>query len=167
VVAAIDIDSPGRHAAMVQKLNLSYPMLSDPDRSLAIAPFGLSDPEDARRLAIPATVVIGPDGDEVLRLVSRDYADRPLEDEALEVVRGLGLDSVEQPLPTPGVPEPDPTAMPFNDLRIYFRGAKFGARAMGFRTGAADEAQLFGELMDHYMEDLTTMFRIIRARGSG
>jgi hypothetical protein len=33
---------------------------------------------------------------------------------------------------------------------------------MGMRTGAMDEADLFGSLMDHYMEDMTTMYRIIR-----
>jgi hypothetical protein len=30
------------------------------------------------------------------------------------------------------------------------------------RTGAAEEANLFGSLMDHYMEDMATMYRIIR-----
>jgi len=29
------------------------------------------------------------------------------------------------------------------------------------------EAKLFGDLMDHYMEDVVTMFRIIRDRDSG
>jgi hypothetical protein len=167
VVVAIDVDSPGRHAAMIEKLNLPFPMLSDPDRSLAIGPYELVDTQDARELATPATVLIGPDGNEVMRLVSRDYADRPLKDAALEALQGLGLDSVEQRHPTPGSPEPGPAAMPFRDLRTYFRGAKFGSRAMGFRTGAMDEADLFGALMDHYSENVTTMYRIIRDRNSG
>ena len=162
VVAAIDVDSPGQHAAMIEKLNLPFPMLSDPDRNDSIGPLGLLNEDDPRGLAIPATVLIGPEGDEVMRLLSRDYADRPLEDVVLDALKRLDLAPVEQPPLAPGVAEPGPFAMPFGDLRTYFRGAKFGSKAMGMRTGAMDEADLFGSLMDHYMEDMTTMYRIIR-----
>ncbi len=164
VVAAIDVDDPGRHAAMVEKLNLPFPMLSDPDRSLSIAPFDLVDEDDRRDLAIPATIVIGPDGAEIWRSVSRDYADRPVEDEALDVVKALWLDPVSQPAPTPGEPDPSPTAMPFTDMRSYFRGAKGAALAMARRfPDSKVEAQRYAELMDRYMEDVTAMYRIKRA----
>jgi hypothetical protein len=162
VVVAIDVDSPGQHAAMIEKLNLPFPMLSDPDRDLSIAPFGLMNEDDPRGLAITATVLIGPEGDEAMRLVSRDFADRPFEDAVLHALQRLDLASVEQPPPTLGIPEPGPRAMPFNDLRTYFRGAKFGSKAIGMRTGAVEEANLFGSLMDHYMKDMATMYRIIR-----
>jgi hypothetical protein len=162
VVAAIDVDSPGQHAAMVEKLNLPFPLLSDPERNLAIGPYDLMDTVDQRNIAIPATVLVGPKGDEVSRSVSRDYADRPFEDAALESLRELGLDPGTQPRPTPGKPEPGPAAMPFGALRIYFRGAKFGSKAMGLRTGAMDEANRFGLLMDHYIEDMRTMYKIKR-----
>jgi len=164
VVVAIDVDSPGQHAAMVEKLNLPFPMLSDPDRNGAFGPYGLKNPDDPRGLAIPAVVVIGPEGDEVMRIVSRDFADRPFEDAALEAVRALGLAPVRQPPPTPGTPEPGPGAMPFTDLVTYFRGAKFAAKAIGMRTGASDEAERFGALMDHYIEDVKAMYRIMRDR---
>jgi len=166
VVAAVDVDSVGQHAAMVDKLNLPFPFLSDPDRSLAIGPFDLMNTEDPRDLALPATIVIGPDGDEVLRIVSRDFADRPMEEAALEAVQALGLGPVQQPPPNPGTPDPGPRAMPFSDMRTYFRGAKFGATAMGLRTGDKAEAKVFSDLMDHYMEDVVSMFRIIRDRNS-
>jgi hypothetical protein len=149
---------------MIEKLNLPYPMLSDPDRDLAIGPYDLMNTTDPRKLAIPATIVIDPSGDEALRLVSRDFADRPLEDVALDVVRSLGLGAVSQPAPSPGVPEPGSRAMPFGELRTYFRGAKFGAMALGLRSGTMDEAGRFGALMDHYMEDVTAMYRIVRER---
>ena len=45
---------------MVDKLNLPFPILSDPDRSLSIEPYRLLNTEDPRGLAIPATVVIDP-----------------------------------------------------------------------------------------------------------
>jgi hypothetical protein len=162
VVVSIDVDSPGQHAAMVDKLNLPFPMLSDPDRSFAIGPYGLMNTEDPRGVAIAATVVIGPNGEEVLRLVSRDFADRPFEQVALEALRSLRLAPVEHLAPTLGDPAPGPRTMPFGDLRAYFRGAKFGSKAMGLRTGAMDEADRFGALMDHYIEDVATMYRIVR-----
>lgn len=162
VVAAIDIDSPGQHAAMVDKLRLPFPMLSDPDRTRSIEPYDLVNTEDPRGLAVSATVVIDPNGDEVLRLVSRDYADRPFEDVALDALRGLGLAPADQPVPRVGDPAPGPGAMPFGDLRAYFRGAKFASKAMGLRTGATEEADRFAALMDHYVEDAAAMYRIIR-----
>jgi len=166
VVAAIDVDSTGEHAAMVEKLNLPFPMLSDPDRALAIGPYGLMNGQDPRGLAIPATIFIDPEGKEVLRLVSRDFADRPFEGLVLEHLAGLALDPAQQALPAPGDPQPGPKAMPFGELRSYFRGAKFGGKAVGLRAGATDEWEQFGLLMDHYMEDVTAMYRIIRDRDS-
>ena len=147
---------------MIEKLNLPFPMLSDRDRARAIGPYGLMNMDDPRGLAIPATVLIGPDGDEVMRNVSRDYADRPFEDDALDALRALKLPSVDQPPLNRGESVPSRGAMPFRDLRAYFRGAKFGSRAMGMRTGATDEADRYGALMDHYIEDLVTMHRIMR-----
>lgn len=148
---------------MIEKLNLPFPFLSDPDRTLAIGPYGLKNEEDPRRLAIPATVLIDAAGSEVMRSVSRDYADRPFEEEAIDALRALALPPVDQPPLHQGIPEPGQGAMPFRDLRAYFRGAKFGSRAMGMRTGATDEADRYGALMDHYIEDLGTMHRIMNA----
>ena len=163
VVAAIDIDSPEQHAAMIEKLNLPFPMLSDPDRSLAIVPYGIADESDRRDIAVPTTVVIDPRGEEVWRRMSRDAPDRPVEDDALEVVRGLKLDPVEQPPPAQGVPRPGPYAMPFRELRSYYRGAKFAALAMGRRYPEAKmDGKVYAALMDRYMENVTTMYRIIR-----
>jgi hypothetical protein len=166
VVAAIDVDSTGQHAAMVEKLNLPFPMLSDPDRELATSPYGLMNRQDPRGLPIPATILIDPEGEEVLRLVSRDFADRPFEGVVLEHLRGLALDPVQQAPPASGDPAPGPKAMPFGELRSYFRGAKFGAKAVGLRAGATEESEQFGLLMDHYMEDVAAMYRIIRDRDS-
>ena len=164
-VVAIDIDSPAQHAAMIEKLNLPFPMLSDPDRSLAIIPYGVADDADRRNIARPATVVIGADGSEVWRRVSRDSPDRPIEEEALEVVRGLSLEPVHQPPPTPSTPEPGPYAMPFRELRSYYRGAKFAALAMGRRyPEATDDSKIYASLMDRYMENVTAMYRILREK---
>lgn len=152
---------------MIEKLNLPFPMLSDPDRSRAITPYGFANEGDPRDIGIPATVVIGADGTEVWRTVSKDFADRPPEDEALDVIRGLGLASVEQPVPAAGNPEPGPHAMPFSQMRDYYRGAKFAALAMGGRfPDAKEDAKLYAAQMDRYMEATTAMYRIIRDKTS-
>lgn len=125
---------------MVEKLSLPFPMLSDPDRSLAIEPFGVADPKDRRSLSRPAMVLIGPDRQEQWRFVSRDFADRLPEEDALEQARSLGLPAVTQDPPIPGNPTPGPRAMPYDQFLTYFRGARFAALAMGLRHGHLDES---------------------------
>lgn len=173
-IVAIDVDSPGQHAAMVEKLDLPFPFLSDPDRDGAIAPYGLSNPDDARGLAYPAIVIVGPDGEEAWRWVSRDYADRIPEDEVLAAARGLGLEPVGATRMVNGTPEPGPAAMARLDLVPYFRGAKFAAMAMYLRMRSIPEAReaakaesiAYGAEMDRYIEALKGLHRRLRDRSA-
>jgi hypothetical protein len=139
-LAGIDIDGPGQHAAMVDKLDLPFPLLSDPDRSKAIEPYGLADSNDQRMLARPAMVLVDPGGEERFRFVSRDFAERLPEDDVLAAAQALELAPTHQPVPTPGTPEPGPRAMPLDSLPVYLRGARFAALAMGLRHGYLDES---------------------------
>lgn len=158
VLAGISVDSPGQHAAWIEQDGLSFPILSDPDRSVAITPYGLANPTDPREIALPATVVIGPDGAEVGRIVSEDFADRPHEDLSLEFLGDLGLPPVQQPDPTPGTPEPGKSLMPIDKLGAYFRGAKFAAKAMGNRfPEAKDNAAEYAATMDRYLAAVKEM----------
>ena len=59
-VFAISVDPPGRNAAMVEKLSLPFPYLSDPDRSQAIIPYGVADEKDERKIARPSIVLVTP-----------------------------------------------------------------------------------------------------------
>ena len=118
---------------MVEKLSVPFPILSDPDRSKIIEPMGVADPNDARNLARPAMILVGPDGSEQWRFVSRDYADRLPNEEVLDHVRGLGLRPVAQANPEVGPAEPGERAMPFEGLFHYLRGARFAAQALGLR----------------------------------
>ncbi len=171
-VVAIDVDSPGQHAAMIQKLDLPFPFLSDPDRTGAIDAYGLANPDDGRNLAYPAIVIVGPDGAEEWRWVSRDYADRIPEDDVVAAATSLGLGPVEAEVVTPGVPEPGPAAMGRLDLVPYFRGAKFAAIAMYQRLRAIPEAKesakaesiAFGEEMDRYIDALKDLHRRLEER---
>lgn len=142
---------------MVEKLDLPFPLLSDPDRFQAIEPLGISDPEDERGIARPSMILFRPGGDEAWRFTSRDFADRLPEDEALEQARGLGLSPTSQDLPATGEPEPGPRAMSLDVLPTYFRGARFAALAMGLRHGLhdvsiKDDSKAYVAEMDRYSE---------------
>ena len=84
-VFAISVDSPGRNAAMVEKLSLPFPYLSDPDRSQAISPYGVADEKDERKIARPSIVFVTPGQQEAFRFVARDFADGPNEDLVLRL----------------------------------------------------------------------------------
>jgi AhpC/TSA family len=156
---AISIDSPERNAAMVEKLKLPFPYLSDPDRSKAITPYGVADEKDDRHIARPAMVVVRPDQEEAFRFVSRDFADRLSEDEVVMAVQKIGLPATTQGPPPIGPAEPGPRSLSLHDLRIYFRGARFAALTMGLRHGHHAEAikadsKAYVAEMDRYTEAL-------------
>ncbi len=151
----ISIDSPGQNSAMIEKLNLPFPILSDPDRSAAIAPYGVADPKDPREIAVPAVVGVAPDGDEAFRIVASDFADRPTEDTVVDHLRALDLPPTTQDRPATGPAEPGPRAMPVSTLRPYWRGARFAAVALKMRHPeiGADSDRYVAQ-MDRYTEAL-------------
>ena len=155
----IDVDTPGQHAAMIEGLDIPFPYLSDPDRSLAVAPFGVVDEKDARNLARPAMILIDTDGEERFRFVSRDFADRYPEDGVLEVADSLGLAPVGPEPMHVGTPEPGPSTMPFVGLFYYLRGARFAAQAMGLRhkdlgESIKEDSKAYVETMDRMLEHI-------------
>lgn len=97
------------------------------------------------------------------------FPDRPHEDEALEAVRGLGLDAIEQPAPAPGNPVKGPKAISLDALPSYFRGAKFALVAASRRfpeVPAVKEYSIgFGERMDRYIEAVARTRNRLRTRG--
>ena len=160
----IVVDSPGQNSAMIDKLDLPFPILSDPDRSGAITPLDLRNEKDPRGLALPALVLIGTDGEEVWRYVSRDYADRMPEDEVLGVIESQGWSATTQPAPALGPIEPGDNAMPLEKLPTYLKGAKFAAQAMGLRHAHFDDAikedsKAFVAEMDSYIEQTTALLK--------
>jgi alkyl hydroperoxide reductase subunit AhpC len=152
-IAVISVDSPGQNSAMVEKLRLPFPLLSDPDRTRAIEPFGVADPKDPRLIARPSIFVVSPEAELVYGETSRDYADRASEDVAIEALSALGLPPTTREEVEPGMPEPGPKAMPLRAMEPYFRGAKFAVNAMKMRHAAiADDASVFIAQMDRYIE---------------
>ncbi len=154
---------------MVEKLELPFPIISDPDRAGIIEPMGVADPKDERNLARPALILLRPDGSEAWRFVSRDFADRLPEDEVLEAAKALGLEPTTQPPPEIGESSPGRFAMTVEALIPYFRGARFAALAMGLRHGHIDESikadsKAYVAEMDRYFEAMRALRKRQRAQ---
>lgn len=142
---------------MIEKLDVPFPYLSDPERSEAVGPFDVVDEKDARNLARPAMILVDPEGEERFRFVSRDFADRYPEDKVLEVADGLGLPPTTAEPMNAGNPEPGPSAMSFEGLFYYLRGARFAALAMGLRhkdlgESIKEDSKAYVESMDRMLE---------------
>lgn len=118
---------------MVEKLSLPFPYLSDPDRSQAIRPFGVADEKDERNISRPALVLLTTGGEEVFRFESRDFADRMPEEDVLTTVQGFDFPPTTQEPPQLGPAEAGPRTLTVRELKVYFRGARFAAQAMGLR----------------------------------
>lgn len=147
---------------MIEKLNLPFPILSDPDRQAAIGPLGFSNPTDERNIAYPGTVIFDTEGNETFRWQSRDFADRIPEDDVLAELRKLGHPPTTQSPPTLGTSEPGPKAMPFDQLGAYFRGARFAAVALGLRHKDAypaikEDSKAYVAEMDRYLAAYTDL----------
>jgi hypothetical protein len=55
-VFGISADTAPMNTALVEKLALPFPVLSDPDRSNAVTPLGFADEKDPREIARPGAV---------------------------------------------------------------------------------------------------------------
>lgn len=163
-LVAISVDAPQQNAALVEKLGLPFPVLSDPDRSGAIEPYGVADPRDPRKIARPAIFVIAPDRTEVYRHISGDFADRPTEDEILDAIRPLDLPATTPEALLLGPAEPGPRAMPISAMEPYYRGAKFAVIAMRMRhSELSDEAETYIAELDRFI----TAVRDLKVRKAG
>ena len=146
---------------MISKLHLPFPILSDPDRSGAITPFGVADEYDERNIAQPATIIIDPSGGEAFRVISRDFADRIAEDAVIEALGGLELPPTTQEAPQLGPATPGPKAMPIEHLRPYYRGARFAVVALSRRfPDIGDEAASYIAQMDRYLENVRSIEQV-------
>ncbi len=133
-IAAVVIDSPEQNAAMVEKLGLPFPIVSDPAGEHLIAPHGAWDPGGT--MARPAIVVLSPAEEEVYRYDGADFMDRPDDGGVLAALDRLGLPPVEATVTmVPHVaPSPGPRAMTLPNLGVYMRGVRFAMGAMAGRA---------------------------------
>ena len=87
-LAGVSVDSVEQNRAMVEKLLLPFPLLSDPEGRV-IKEWGVwTDGEGG--IAKPSIFAIRGDGSVAWEYVGRDFADRPTDDELFNSLRGGG-----------------------------------------------------------------------------
>jgi hypothetical protein len=156
-VAGISVDSPGRNAAMVEKLRLPFPLLADPGGEQAIQPYGVW--HEGYPYARPAVVIVAPGGGVAFRRVGEDFADRLDEDDIVAALAGLGLPPVTQDPPLPGHPAPGRRAVDVAGLPGYLRGGRFAVQALAARVPAArHEAEAMTKVYDRFLAALAAHF---------
>jgi AhpC/TSA family len=154
------VDPPDHNMAMVGKLNLPFPLLSDPKGDL-IKRLDLWNEEE--NVSEP-TIVILDRGGTIRRLysVGRDFSDRPTEEVlfgALEEVGTRGEPEYEEPEIRVTAEEaeresvrPDKPALALEELAPYYLGSHFAAIAMEKKLEgeAREKVEGYQELVDEY-----------------
>jgi peroxiredoxin len=83
-VAGIVVDEPEKNQAMIEKLLLPFPILSDPEARV-IHSWDVWNPADGG-VAKPSLFLIRPDMSVAYSYVGTDFADRPTDEELWEAV---------------------------------------------------------------------------------
>jgi hypothetical protein len=133
-IVAIVTDRPRQNAAMVEKLLLPFPILSDPDGETACKPYGVWDDEE--QMALPAIVMLDQCGRDVFRYVGRDFVDRPTDEAILDALGSLSLPPVSVPSEAIATVDPSPgrSAMGINELGAYLSGVRYTSEALAGRA---------------------------------
>lgn len=156
------MDTPAENAAMVEKLRLPFPLLSDQDAAAASG-WDAYDPVGGTHgpIARPAIFVVGRDLAVPYSYVGRDFADRPPDADvmaALEAAQGATPRPLERAVTTPGprpqgAGNPADRPIPLEQIPPYFRGAGFAVQAIAGRTddpGVKAEAERFRAMVGEY-----------------
>lgn len=147
-VIAISVNEVERQAGVRNRWKLDEQLLvSDPGGERYLQPLNLFDPEARGGIALPAVIVIAPDGTEVYRYQGRDFADRTTDAEMFAALEGLGLPAVEASGGGPEADVPDGLKGFFTPEMIgpYFRGNMFGATAIAGRLSDPEAAAVAKE----------------------
>ncbi|MGI8448573.1 MAG: peroxiredoxin family protein [Streptosporangiaceae bacterium] len=142
-IVAVSVDSPGRNEALRQRWSLPFPILSDPGGAELLVPLNAWNPDERGGIAWPLVVLFDPDGHEVFRYRSRDFADRPSDDDLIHALSDLGLAPIVLD-PATAVAEPveDDGALRVDTFGPYFRGVRFATMGLIRRlTDPADQAE--------------------------
>jgi peroxiredoxin len=128
-IAGVSVDPPSNNAKMVGKLQLPFPLLSDPEGELARL-FGLWDADEG--VAVPSVVTVDQSGEVRYLYRGSDFADRPTDDEVF-----AALDKLDSRIERiTGGPQmrigatrarersvrPDERTMDLEELTSYYRG---------------------------------------------
>ena len=146
---SISVDSEERQAAMFRRWptpHVSY--VSDPGGERFLQPLGLYDPEERDGIALPALLVIDPDGNEAFGYRGGDFADRRHDDDVFAALEALDLSPIDAPTGAPDVADVDldqPGAFQPHMLGLYFRGNRMASVAIQRRLDSSEARQVARE----------------------
>ena len=173
MIVGISVDTPAENAAMVDKLRLPFPLLTDPDAAV-IAAWDVYDPVGGTHgpIARPAILVVGRDLSIPYEYVGRDFADRPPNSNVLAALDAVREAPVRPLGPSVSGPGPRPSdagnaadkPMPLGDLPPYFRGATFGVQAISLRIddpAVKAECERFRAIVGDYIKAAIATRRMV------
>lgn len=140
------VDPLSAQLAMNQTWRLPFRWVSDPDGERLAKPLDAWNAEERGGLFHPLVLLVAPDGKELVRHRSRDFADRTDDSDVFDALRGLALPS--RPVPAPWAPagvaaQPTDKAFRVEAFGPYFRGLMFGTKALATRMqDEADAAEV-------------------------
>ena len=155
-IAGVSVDPPENNKAMVEKLILPFPLLSDPQGDLAKR-CGLWNAEEG--VAVPTIAVLDRGGVVRYLYVGEDFADRPGDAAVFEALDGVEAGGYEgaskeaeirvtaDEAATSSV-RPDKPPMSLEQLVPYYRGVFFATVALKRRFAAwgSEGRRAFGEV---------------------
>ena len=172
----VAVDTVAENAAMVEKLRLPFPLLSDPDAAV-IAAWDVYDAVGGTHgpIARPAIFVVGRDLRISYEYVGRDFADRPPNPAvwaALDVARGAQARPLEHTVSGPGprpldAGNPEDKPMPLAEISPYFRGVRFVTQAIAGRTDDASvkaECEAIRTMASDYISAAIATWRMTQGR---
>ena len=148
-VIAVSVDSEERNAAMLERWptpNVQY--LSDPGGDTFLKALELYNPDERGGIALPALLVIDPDGNEVFGYRGNDFADRRNDEDVIDALETLGLDAVEAVAGGPIIDDVEVDQKGAFTPKLfgpYFTGNKFGALAIALRAEGSEAKRLATE----------------------
>jgi len=139
-------DPPSAQLAMNSQWHLPFRWVSDPGGERLARPLDVWNADERGGVFQPLVLLLSPDGEVLVRHRSRDFADRPDDRDVMEALAALSLPARDVPAPwAPEGVEPEPTASAFRPeaFGAYFRGLRFGTKALvGRMRDEQDEAEV-------------------------
>lgn len=150
------VDSPGRNAAFARRWHLPFPIASDPGGEGWLRPLDLWNPEERGGIGVPSVTLVLPDGEWAYHYRSRDFADRPNDDDLLTRLAAAALAPLDPPPPPwePGADaEEHSDAMRTEGWGMYMRGVRSATAALAgrFEGAARDEAAATARMAESFI----------------
>ncbi len=128
------VDPPEVHLGWNETWHLPFRWASDPAGERIAKPLDSWNAEAA--IFKPIVLLVDPDGRQVYRHDSLDFADRPDDEDVLGALASLGLSAVPEPqgwAPEGVTPRPSERAFPPPHYAPYFRSLRFASLALAER----------------------------------